>query len=119
MSKVNISIDGRQIQVEENSYVLQAAEELGIRIPTLCYYKYMTPYAACRICSVEACDSKGWSKIVTACNYPAWEGLQIHTNTPRVINARRVNLEMLMSRCEPLPVLEQLAAEPGIEKPRG
>ena len=109
MSKVNITIDDHKIQVEEGSYVLQAAEELGIRIPTLCYYKYMTPYAACRICCVEARNDKGWTKIVTACNYPAWEGLQILTDTPRVINARRVNLELLLSRCAPAPVLQHLA----------
>ncbi len=78
----------------------------------------MTPYAACRICAVEACDNKGWSKIVTACNYPVWDGLKVLTNTPRVLNARRTNLEMLMSRCAPVPILQQLAEQMGIEKPR-
>ena len=51
MAQVPITIDGRGIEVEEDSYVLQAATALGIEIPTLCYYKYVTPYAACRICS--------------------------------------------------------------------
>ena len=118
MAKVSITIDGHSIEVEEGSYVLQAAETLGISIPTLCYYPHITPYAACRICSVEARDGKGWSKLVTACNYPAWKGLQIFTDTPRVINARRVNLEMLMSRCAPLPVLQRLAEQVGIKEPR-
>ena len=118
MAKVSITIDGHPIEVEEDSFALQAAEELGISIPTLCYYPHITPYAACRICSVEARDDKGWSKIVTACNYPTWKGLQIYTDTPRVINARRINLEMLMSRCAPLPVLQQLAEQAGIKEPR-
>jgi heterodisulfide reductase subunit A len=118
MAKISIKIDGQPIEVEENSYVLEAAKTLGINIPTLCYYPYMTPYAACRICAVEARNEKGWTKIVTACNYPAWDGLEILTNTPRVLNARRVNLEMLLSRCAPAPVLQQLASELGIEKPR-
>lgn len=118
MAKVLIKIDGQPIEVEENSYVLEAAKSLGINIPTLCYYPYMTPYAACRICAVEARNEKGWTKIVTACNYPAWDGLEILTNTPRVLNARRINLEMLLSRCAPAPVLKQLAEEFGIEKPR-
>ena len=118
MEKVSITIDGKSIEVEEGSYVLQAAEELGIKIPTLCYYEHMTPYAACRICSVEARDGKGWTKIVTACNYPVWDGLQIFTNTPRVITARKVNLEMLMSHCAPAPVLQELADELGVKEPR-
>lgn len=118
MNKARITIDDHPIEVEEGSYVLEAARSLGIYIPTLCYYPYMTPYAACRICAVEAHDGKGWSKIVTACNYPVWDGLQVVTNTPRVLNARRTNLEMLMSRCAPVPVLKQLAEQFGIEKPR-
>jgi heterodisulfide reductase subunit A-like polyferredoxin len=118
MAKVSIKIDGHPIEVEEGSYVLAAAQSLGIDIPTLCHYPYMTPYAVCRICSVEARDGKGWSKVVTACNYPVWDGLEIYTDTPRVLNARRVNLEMLMSRCAPVPVLKQLAEQFGIDQPR-
>lgn len=118
MATVNVKIDGHPLAMEEGAYVLEGARALGIQIPTLCHYPYMTPYAACRICAVEARDGKGWSKIVTACNYPVWEGLEIHTTTPRVANARRVNLEMLMSRCAPVPVLQQLAAQFGIDRPR-
>jgi len=118
MAKVNITVDGQKVAVEEGVYVLQAAKDLGIKIPTLCYYEHMTPYAACRICAVEARDGKGWSKIVTACNYPVWEGLQIVTDTPRVLNSRRVNLEMLLSRCKPVPVLQNLMDELGIKEPR-
>ena len=119
MAKVLIKIDGQPIEVEEGSYVLEAAKALGINIPTLCYYPYMTPYAACRICAVEARNEKGWTKIVTACNYPAWEGLEVLTSTPRVLNARRINLEMLLSRCAPAPVLKQLAEEFGIDNLAG
>lgn len=118
MAQVHVNIDGHDIMMEEGAYALEGARSLGIRIPTLCHYPYMTPYAACRICAVEARDGKGWSKIVTACNYPVWDGLEIHTSTPRVMNARRVNLEMLMSKSAPVPILQQLASELGIEKPR-
>lgn len=118
MPRITVKIDGHEIEVDEGSYVLEAARMLGINIPTLCYYPYMTPYAACRICSVEACDGKGWSKIVTSCNYPAWDGLEIFTDTPRVLNARRINLEMLLSRCAPVPILQQLAEQFGIKEPR-
>lgn len=118
MAKGKITIDGHPIEVEEGSYVLEAAQSLGIEIPTLCHYPYIKPYAACRMCVVEARDGKGWSKIVTACNYPTWDGLEILTSTPGVLISRKVNLEMLMSRCAPVPVLQQLAEKLGIEKPR-
>ena len=118
MGKVNVKIDGHPMEMDEGAFVLDGARSLGLYIPTLCHYPYMTPYAACRVCAVEARDGKGWSKIVTACNYPVWDGLEIHTSTPRVLNARRVNLEMLMSRCAPVPVLQQLADQLGIDKPR-
>jgi len=118
MPKVNIKVDGRPVEVEEGSYVLQAAEALGVEIPTLCFFKYVRPYAACRICVVEARDRRGRTRIVTACNYPASEGIEILTRTPRVMAARRVNLEMLMSRCAPMPVLTDLAAKLGIDRPR-
>jgi len=118
MDKVTMKVDGQPIEVEEGSYVLEAARTLGIDVPTLCYYPHMTPYAACRICCVEARDGKGWTKIVTACNYPAWEGLEIYTDTPRVVNARRTNLEMLMANVTPSPVLNDLAERLGITEPR-
>jgi len=118
MAEVTIVIDGRSIQVEEDSYVLAAAQELGIDIPTLCHYPHLTPYAACRICSVEAADGKGWTKMVTACNYPAWDGLEIRTDTERVRKARRLNLELLMSRSAPCEVLTDLARQFGIDEPR-
>ena len=118
MAKVNITIDGLKLEVEKGSYVLQAAESLGKEIPTLCYYPYMTPYAACRICVVEARDGKGWSKIVTACNYPVWEGLEIVTDSPRVLNARKTNCELLIKNSAPSPVLTKMAEKFGINNPQ-
>lgn len=118
MSMVNITIDGQPVSVEEGSFVLPAIRGLGIKVPTLCFLEHITPYAACRLCSVEARDGKGWSRVVTACNYPAWEGLEIRTDTDRVQSARRLNLEMLMSRCAKMPVLDTLAHELGITEPR-
>src|SRR5512143_4174183 len=98
MAQVPITIDGRRIEVEEDSYVLQAATALGIEIPTLCYYRYVTPYAACRICCVEVKDHRGRMRVVTSCNFPVEPGLEVFTHTPRVVAARRLNFEMLASR---------------------
>jgi heterodisulfide reductase subunit A len=118
MAQVPITIDGRRIEVEEGSYVLQAATALGIDIPTLCYYKYVTPYAACRICCVEVKDRRGRTRVVTSCNFPVTADLEVFTRTPRVIAARRLNFEMLASRCAPMPVLKELGAKLGVETPR-
>jgi heterodisulfide reductase subunit A len=118
MAKVNIKVDGRPLEVEEGTSLLDAASNLGIDIPTLCYFKYVTPYAACRLCVVEITTKWGRNKVVTACNFPAEDGLEVRTNTARVLAARRLNLEMLMSRCAPMPVLERLAEKLGVKEPR-
>lgn len=118
MAEVRITIDGIETRVEEGSYLLEAASALGIEIPTLCYYRYVTPYAACRLCCVEVRDRRKRTRIVTSCNYPAEDGLEVRTRTPRVLAARRLNLEMLMSRCAPMPVLTELARKLGVETPR-
>lgn len=118
MSDVTVKINGRSVQVPEGTYVLDVARELGIDIPTLCHYEHMTPYAACRICSVEAGDGNGWTKMVTACNYPVWDGLVIQTDNERAQRDRRVNLELLMSRSARCDVLSQLADSFGIDTPR-
>lgn len=118
MAVVNITVNGHRLEVEDDSYVLAAVQSLGIDVPTLCHSPFMAPYGSCQICVVEARDGNGWSKIVTACNYPVWEGLEIYTETVRVKSTRRVHLEMLMSRCAPVPVLTRLAKEFGIESPR-
>jgi len=94
MSTVTISIDGRQVQAEVGSTVLQAAKQAGIRIPTLCYHPDLHIRATCRICVVEV---KGARTLQAACAYPVSEGLEIRTNTPQIRAARRVNLELLLS----------------------
>ncbi len=93
-STIALTIDGRQLQAEAGTTVLQAAKEAGIRIPTLCYHPDLTVRAVCRICTVEV---RGARTLQTACALPVTEGMVVHTNTPRVRSARRVNLELLLS----------------------
>ncbi|NIT36152.1 MAG: FAD-dependent oxidoreductase [candidate division Zixibacteria bacterium] len=115
---VKIKIDGRELDVEEGTTVLQAAEELKIHIPTLCHCDYLEPHASCRICSVKAQNPEGtWERYVTACNYPVWDGLVVITDDDDVRSVRKLNVELLMSRCEPgVEVLDALADEYGIDK---
>ncbi len=91
---INIKIDGRDIQVEDGSTVLEAAHSAKIRIPTLCNLKDINNIGACRMCLVE--DAKT-GKLQASCVLPASEGLEIKTKSPKVLDARRAVLELILS----------------------
>ena len=94
MKMVNIKINGMALSVPENYTILEAARELGIEIPTLCYMKEINEIGACRVCVVEV---KGARTLVTACVYPVAEGMEIVTNSLRVQEARKTTLELILS----------------------
>ncbi len=112
---VSLTIDGKKIEVEQGTTILEAAEELGIRIPTLCHHKSLAPYGACRLCLVEF---EKPSRIQAACVYPAQQGLTVSTNSERVMRTRKMMLEFLLARCPDTPKIQELAHEAGIEEPR-
>ncbi len=114
---IALTIDGKKVEVEEGSTVLEAAEKLGIHIPTLCYHKSLEPYGACRLCLVELASSRG-SVIQASCVYPAQEGLVVKTDTERVLKNRRIMLELLLARCPDSVRLKEMAAEMGVGEPR-
>lgn len=114
---VNLTIDGKKVEVKEGTTVLQAAEELGIRIPTLCYFKALSPQGACRLCLVEIVGGARRG-LAASCSYAAEEGLEVITNSERVIKARRLVIELLLLRCPDVPVIQELAREIGIDKSR-
>lgn len=95
MSNVNIKINGMEISVPAGSTILEAARLAGIQIPTLCFLKEINEIGACRICVVEVKGAK--SGLVAACTFPVNEGMEICTNSPKVINARKTTLELLLS----------------------
>ena len=94
METVNVKINGREYAVPSNSTVLEAARYAKIDIPTLCYLKDINEIGACRLCLVEVKGARG---LVTACVYPVNEGMEIFTNTPKVLAARKMNLQLLLS----------------------
>ena len=94
MGKVNITIDGVNIEVEDNITVLEAARQAGIEIPTLCYLKELNQIGACRICLVEVQGARG---LQASCSYPVSEGLVVRTNTKEVLEARKATLELILS----------------------
>ena len=114
---IKLIIDNKEVKVKEGTTVLEAAKKIGIEIPTLCYHEALTPYGACRICTVEIIR-KGRSGLSTACTYPAQEGIEVKTSSEKVKRARKLILEMLLARCSNVKKIRDLAREVGIEKPR-
>ena len=90
---VNLTIDGRQISVEENTTIMEAARSVGIQIPSLCYLKGINEIGACRVCVVEL---EGKDRLITACNNICKEGMVIYTNSPKVRKDRRTT-ELILS----------------------
>ena len=101
MNKVNITIDGIKLYVPENYTILEAAKETSISIPTLCFLKDVNEIGCCRMCVVEV---KGSKALQAACVHPVKEGMEVFTHTPAVMEARKVNLELILSnhnsRCQ-------------------
>lgn len=94
MANINVKINGREVSAPAGSTVLEAARLAGIKIPTLCFLKEINEIGACRICVVEV---KGARTLVASCVHPISEGLEIWTNTPKVIESRRRTLQLILS----------------------
>lgn len=117
---ITVEVNDRKVEVEEGATVLAAAQKAGVRIPTLCHLADVQSLGACRICMVEV---EGARTLQAACVAPVIQGMKVHTRTPRVRNARKAVMELLLSEhdgdcqtcsrskdCE----LQALAAEMGI-----
>ncbi len=93
---LQLTIDGRACEVEKGTKLLAACQSLGIEVPTLCYLKDLAPDGSCRMCVVEV---EGGRKggLATACTEECAEGMVIHTRSPKVVEARRFVLDLLMS----------------------
>ena len=124
VKQVDLTIDGTAVSVEAGATILEAARAAGIEIPTLCYLEELPPGGSCRVCVVEV---EGSRTLVGSCHTPVAGGMVVHTQTPRVLRARRVVLELMMAshpdsclvcdeanRC----TLRRLCMEYGIGLPR-
>ncbi len=90
---VTLTIDGRTVQVEPGTLLVEAAAQAGILIPVFCYHPRLAPIGACRMCLVEI---EGMPKLAASCTTPVKEGMTVHTNNVRVEKARRGMLEFLL-----------------------
>lgn len=124
MKMVNLKINGHDVSVPEGYTILDAAREVGINIPTLCYLKDLNQIGACRMCLVEV---KGARALQAACVYPVAEGIEVFTNSENVRKARRATLELILSNHEKKCLtcirnrnceLQNLAEELGVDELR-
>jgi NADH dehydrogenase/NADH:ubiquinone oxidoreductase subunit G len=111
---VTLTIDGQIIHVERHTPILEAAKRLEIFIPTLCYHEALEPYGSCRLCMVEVIQERR-SRLVTSCNYPAEDGLEVLTASDGVRRTRKMVMELLLARCPHVPEIRQLAERMGIK----
>ncbi|MDR0855296.1 MAG: [FeFe] hydrogenase, group A [Christensenellaceae bacterium] len=97
MQTINLKINGLAVTAQKGDTILQAAQRNGIKIPTLCYLKELNEIGACRVCVVEV---KGARSLVASCVYPAEEGMEVVTNSKRVLLSRKKTVELIFSEHE-------------------
>jgi len=124
MKLVSLNIDGHDVQVPQGTTVLDAAISVDIAIPTLCRFPEVKASGFCRLCGVEV---EGFPHVVTACVLEARDGMVVRTQTPHVIESRRMSVELLVAQ-HPMQcltcyqngkcTLQKLAAQYGIQQPR-
>ncbi|MBN2108962.1 MAG: (2Fe-2S)-binding protein [Deltaproteobacteria bacterium] len=110
---VTLKIDGITVQVPEGTTLLQAAQKLGIWIPTLCHHEALTPTGGCRLCVVEIKRDTA-SQVVSSCVYKVEEGLEVQTATEKIHNIRRCIIELLLAEAPGAKVLRNLARDMGV-----
>ncbi|CCX60440.1 putative uncharacterized protein [Blautia hydrogenotrophica CAG:147] len=94
MDSIRLKINGIEVEAPKGATILEAAHLADIQIPTLCFLKEINEIGACRICVVEV---KGAKTLVAACMHPVSNGMEVWTNTPKVLESRRKTLQLLLS----------------------
>ncbi len=117
MTEILLQIDGKEVAAKEGMTILQAAQKVGISIPTLCHHEKLEPYGACRICTVEV-ESRGRSRLVAACLYQVEKDLVVKTRSPKIDMIRKNILELLLAHAPHSPALVELAGEYGADPDR-
>ena len=114
---ITITINGFEFPAFEGETILDVAKRFGIFIPTLCLLEGHDSFGVCRLCIVEI-GNGDWRRVVTSCNYPVKEGLAVHTDTKRIIQHRKILIELALSRCPDSKTLQDLASLYGVEQMR-
>ena len=114
---VPFKIDGQPVEGKEGGNILEVALDTGIEVPHLCYNESVKPYGACRLCLVEV-SRKGRSRMTTSCTYPVQEGIEVFTQTEKVLRARRMIIELILAMCPGDREIQEMAVEMGVKEVR-
>lgn len=117
MSEILLQIDGKEVQASEGMTIFEAARSVGISIPTLCHHEKLTPYGACRICTVEI-EAAGKTRLVAACVYPVEKDMVVLTRSEKVDRTRKVILEEMLAHAPDSEELRSIAEEYGADTDR-
>jgi bidirectional [NiFe] hydrogenase diaphorase subunit len=117
VEEVYLTINGIKVRAPQGQSLLMTLREQGLDIPTLCHHSDLPSEGQCRLCVVEIGE---WprTRIVNSCTYPTEAGLVVQTHSERVVQARRMVLELLLARCPNAKLIQDLAAEHGIYESR-
>lgn len=115
---LTLQLDGRFVEAGEGQTLLEVARASGVEIPTLCHHAGLENHGACRLCLVEITRESwdGGARLVTACEYPAQDGLVVSTATRQVRESRRQVLDLLLARCPNTPKVREMARAHGIAR---
>ena len=114
---IELIMNGLPVKAEEGWTVLETANFYGLEIPTLCHHEGLSPYGGCRLCLVEIGQDPR-TKLVSSCTYPAEEALIVRTDTKRVIAARRMMIELMLSVAPYSKQIQDLASQFGVRQLR-
>jgi heterodisulfide reductase subunit A2 len=117
MPDFTIEINGKQVTAIEGATILETASSAGIRIPTLCHHPALKPYGGCRLCIVEI-QERNKPRVVTSCNFMVRPGMVVKTDSPRIIDDRKILIELLLARTPGAEIIRNLAKEYGVAKSR-
>ena len=114
---ITFRMNGLEVKAEEGWTVLETAKFYGLEIPTLCHNEGLTPFGGCRLCVVEVGEGLK-TKLVSACTYPAEEGLVVRTDTKRIWEARRMMIELMLAMAPGSKVLQDMASQFAVTRVR-
>jgi bidirectional [NiFe] hydrogenase diaphorase subunit len=114
---LTIFINGLEVPVEPGTTLLEAAQFMGIPIPTLCHMDGLSEFGGCRLCMVEIGEGPK-SRLVSACTYPAEPGLKVRTASARVVRSRKMLIELMLASCPQSKVIQDLAAAHDVRQQR-
>ncbi|HUU07975.1 MAG TPA: 2Fe-2S iron-sulfur cluster-binding protein [Dehalococcoidales bacterium] len=115
MSEVTLTIDDKEVKAKEGMTVLEAAQEAGFDIPTLCHHDKLAPYGGCRLCTVEINDGRR-TRLVTSCVYQVKDGITVKTESEKVVRIRKLLLELLWARAPGVQALRDYGIKYGIDR---